>query len=61
MEVEVKVIQGAAQAKEAVQMLAARPKVTIPIPRIFRPCFFVGAEPSCRAPGLKRGPDKGFS
>jgi hypothetical protein len=37
MEVEVRVIQGAAQAKEAVHTHAAKPKDTILIPRISVP------------------------
>src|SRR5471032_1787182 len=53
MELEVRVIQGAAQAMLAAPRLAARPSATILIPLMTVP-FFGWREPICAGAGLER-------
>src|SRR5471030_792584 len=59
MELELRVIQGAAQASEAVHRLAPRPSATILIPPMPVP-FFGWREPICEGAGLERGPHSGL-
>src|SRR5471032_710956 len=59
IELEVRVIQGAAQAGRAVHRLAARPSATSLIPSIAAPFFWLAGAYLPRG-GLGKGPRSGF-